>query len=166
MLLLQDLMNTSTLKTSLNHSTGETSQMLTTSLGLKTSTFPCIVAAAGLKEQLAQLLIVSTSLEIELGLMSHFPLKSLSTVKQEEAAMEETLQVFTPLLRLMVFLRKVAKTIWPRILRNSVALPFKNAKTALIPRLKSLEIREIVGQLPNIPSGKSVNTVQFQVLIT
>jgi hypothetical protein len=80
--------------------------------------------------------------------------------------MEETLEVSIPLLRLMVFLKKVAKTILLKTLITSLALPFKSVWIALIPRLKNPEILETVGLPQNIQSGKLPNTVLSQELTT
>lgn len=94
-----------------SHSTGEMSQELTTFHGVKINISLFIVEAAGLKELPAQLLIVLTSLETELGPISPSLLKSSSTAKQEEAAMEVILEASMPLLNPTVSLKKVAKTI-------------------------------------------------------
>ena len=134
--------------------------------GAKINIFQLIVVHAGLKVLPAQSLIVSTLSETEHGLIFHSHHKSLLTVKLEEAAMEETLEVSIPLLRLMVFLKKVAKTILLKILITSLALPFKNVWIALILRLKNPEIKETVGLPQNIQSGKLPNTVLSQELTT
>lgn len=159
-------MNTSTSRTYPNHSTGETSQVLTMFLGLRINIFLPTAAAAGHKEPPAPLLIALTLPEIELGLIFHCLLKLSSIAKPEEAAMEVILEESMPSLSPMEFLKKPAKTIWLRILINSVALPSKNAKTAPILKAKSQEIKETAGPLLAIPFGKSTNMEQFQVLTT
>lgn len=128
MLLHPNPTNILILKIYLNLLIGETFQVLTMFHGLKINIFQPIVDLVGLKEPQVLLLIESTSFVIEHGLIWLFLLKLSSTVKQVVVATEEILQVFMHLLKLMVFLKKVAKTMRPKILINLVALLFKNVK--------------------------------------
>lgn len=75
--------------------------------------------------------------------------------------MEEIQEEFTPSLNQTEFLNKVAKIILLKILRNSLAPPSKNARIALIPRVKSLEIKEFVGLRLVTQFGKSLNMEQL-----
>ena len=72
---------------------------------------------------------------------------------------------FMLLLRLMVFHNKVVKTIWLKILLNSVVLLFKNVKIVDIQKDKNQEIKEIVGLHQDIQYGKLINMEEFQELI-
>jgi len=63
-----------------------------------------------------------------------------------------------------VFLRKVVKTIWQKILSNSLALTSKNVWTVLIPEVRNLETKATVGPLLAILFGKYLNMAMFQVL--
>jgi hypothetical protein len=134
-------------KISLSHLTGEIFPELTTFHGIKISISLFIVEAAGHKEQPAQLLTALILLETELGLISLYLLKSSSTAKQVEAAMEVIPEGSMPLPSPTVSPKKAVKTIWLKTLINSLALLFKNAKIALILRPKSQEIKEIAGLL-------------------
>lgn len=131
----------------LSHTTGEIFRELITFHGIKISISLFIVEAAGHKEQPVQLLTALTLLETELGLIFPYLLKSSSTAKQVEAAMEVIPEVSMPLPSPTVSLKKAVKTIWLKTLINSLALLFKNAKIALILRPKSQEIKEIAGLL-------------------
>lgn len=163
-LLAQDLMNTLMLKICLKVGTGEMLMESTIFLGLKINTFLLTAEAAGLKELPAPLLTESTLLETELGLMFLFHLKSSSTAKLEVVATEEILEESTHSPKPTESLKRAAKTTWLKILTNSHALPFKNVKTALILKVRSLETKATVGLLLVIQFGKYLNTVLFQVL--
>ena len=78
--------------------------------------------------------------------------------------MVETLDKYMLMLITMVFLNKHVKLILPRILNNSVALTFKNAKTASLHLELNQEIKVIAGLNQNTQFGKSMNMEQLQVL--
>jgi len=147
-------MNTLMLKICLKLGTGEMLIELIIFHGLKINTFLYIVEVAGLKEQPVLLPTESTSLEIELGLISLYHLKLSLTVKQEVAVMEAIQEVFMLMPKQMVFLNRVVKIIWLKILINSHALLFKDAKTALTLKVKSQETKATVGLLLATQFGK------------
>lgn len=95
-------------------------------LGPEINIFLLIAEAVGLMGQQALLPIESTSLETELGLTSLFLLKSLSTVKQEEAVKEEIQEEFTVMQKVKVSLKKLAKPTSLKILITLAVQTFKN----------------------------------------
>lgn len=80
--------------------------------------------------------------------------------------MEETLELSISMPKSMVFLKKAARIILPKILNILAAQIFRNVKTALTPKELNLEIRVIVGPHLVIPYGRSTNTAECQGLIT
>ena len=152
--LLQGLMSTSISRTFLKTGTGETLVESTMFPGLKISTSQPTADLAGLKGPPVQLPTESTSQGTEPGLTWPFLLRLSSTVRLEEAAMEEILLEFINMLNLTEFPKKVARTILQRTLTNSVAQTSKSVRTVLILRDPSLETKEIAGPLPSTPSGR------------
>jgi len=165
MLLVPDLINTSTLKICLKTGIGETLAESTIFPGLKINIFLNTVAAVGLKEQQALSLIELTLPETELGLTSLFHLKLSSTAKLEEVATEVMLEESIPMLKIMVFLKKIAKTILQKILNIFHAHLYKGVLIVLIQREINREKQAIVGQHLVIQFGKSLNMELCLVLI-
>jgi hypothetical protein len=133
--------------------------------GQRISIFLLTVDLVGLKVLPVQLLIVSTLPGTELGLIWLYHLKSSSTVKLEVVAMVVILEVSINMLSHMVFLKKVVRITWLRILIILVAQTFRSVRTVLTLREPSQEIKVTVGQLLSIQSGKSINMELSQELI-
>ena len=157
MLLAPDLINTSTLKICLKTGIGETLMESTIFPGIKINIFLNTVVAAGLKEPPALSLIESILLETELGLTLLFHPKLSSTARLEEVATEVMLEESIPMLKIMVSLKKVVKTILQKILNIFHAHLYKDVLIVLIQRDKNQETQATVGQLLVIQSGKSLN---------
>ena len=68
--------------------------------------------------------------------------------------MEEILEEYINMPKLMEFLKKVAKTTWLKIQTISVVQISKNAKTVVILKDKNLETKVTVGLHLAIPFGK------------
>lgn len=122
--------------------------------GPKISIFPSIVVHAGPREQPVPLPTESTSQGTELGLTFPFLLRSSLTAKQEAAATEETLEASINMLKIMEFLRKAVRTIWPKIPITSAVPISRSVRTALTPKDRSQETLEIAGLLLGTLFGK------------
>ena len=107
------------------------------------------MAVVGHKLQPVLLQIELTLLEIELSQIYLFLLKLLLIVKQEVVAMVVIQDLYMPLPKRMVFLKKVVRIMLPKILINLAVQLSKNVKIARI-----LGARITVGQLQNIQFGK------------
>jgi len=144
--------------------TGEISTELTSYLGPETSTSQSTVEVAGLTEQPQLSPTELTSRETTPSLRLPFLLRSSSIAKLEEAAMEEILTVFTPMPTSMVFQKKHVNNTQLPILRNSTAVQFKSAKTALAHHQLQAN-QETVLQYRTTQLLKLPNTVQLAELI-
>jgi hypothetical protein len=115
------------------------------------------VVVAGLKELQALLLIESILSEIEPGLTLLFHLKLSSTVKLVEVVTEVMLEGSIRMLKTTVFLKKVAKIIFQKILSIFHAHLYKGVLIVLIQRAINQETQVTVGQHLVILFGKSLN---------
>ena len=149
---IQDHMNTLMLKIYQKHGIGEISMELTGYRGLETNISHNIVVHAGHMDPQVQLLTELILLGKELGLIWLFLLKSSSTVKLEDHAMEAILKKSMSMPIKMVFHKKHAKLTLLRIQPNSAAQIFKNVKI-----VQALIKMQNVGHKRIIQSGKLLN---------